>query len=252
MNQMMRWAWRIWLLGFIDSTCPCNIYTACLILQTCSMLSVWALSCGPQVHHPAAGVFSDDEVSGGSASRPGSPSGASAAGSSGSSDSGTGYSESSSSSSSSSAEDSGSNHMGLDDAPPPEPLRRRRPREAGPEADPGPPGVRLRRDETFEWRGFRFTFQPAHAGGRSSYMALCRYHSRTCNATKCTRTAGWTEDADRAQVILRLPSWCVRAADFDFNGNEPDRVGHQAHDRRGLTILSHEELEAIELPELPQ
>ena len=57
--------------------------------------------------------------------------------------------------------------------------RRRRVREDGPDEgldhDPdAPPVTRQRREQTFEWRGFRFTCRPAQANKKASYMVLCR------------------------------------------------------------------------------
>ena len=106
-------------------------------------------------------------------------------------------------------------------------------------------------DETFTWRGFRFTFRPGSETKKASYMVLCRYHSRAYAETKCTRSATFANADDREVVVSRLKTWCVHAPDFDFGGSPPDRAPHQQHDRQGLEVLSDEALEAAVLPDLP-
>ena len=129
--------------------------------------------------------------------------------------------------------------------------RSRRDSEVAQPEPPGPPHTRYRRDETFTWRGFRFTFCPGSETKKASYMVLCRYHSRAYAETKCTRSATFANADDREVVVRRLKTWCVHAPDFDFGGSPPDRAPHQQHDRQGLEVLSDEALEAAVLPDLP-
>ena len=148
---------------------------------------------------------------------------------------------SSDSSSSSSSGSTGEGSCGDDASEVAVPRRsRRRVREESPEVHQ--PATRQRRAETFEWRGFRFTFKPA-TSGRSSYMVLCRYHSIAGEATKCTRTAGWSEEAQREDVVRRLKTWCINAPRWS------NRQEHQSH--RGIEVMTDEQLAAAVLPPLP-
>lgn len=155
---------------------------------------------------------------------------------------------SSSSSSSSSSSDSDASAGGARTAH--GPLERKR-AAAEPHPD-GPPLSRRRRDETFEWRGFRFTFRPGADNKKPSFMALCRYHSRSHVDTKCTRSCSYGDEAERDLVIRRLKTGCVHATDFPYGGSSPNRKPHQDYDKRGLEVLSDEQLEAIELPDFPE
>ena len=168
-------------------------------------------------------------------------------------------SESSSSSSSESSSDSSSDSSDSDsdgaagDVPaaaaeaPASSSSKRRPRE---DVEPsGPPATRRRRDETFEWRNFRFTYRPGQDNRKPSYMVLCRYHSRAGVDTKCTRTASWNDPADRDLVVRRLKTW--RAPDFPYDCAAPDRLAHQSHDKKGIEAMSDAELDAKPLPPLP-
>ena len=123
----------------------------------------------------------------------------------------------------------------------PERASRRRGRPAEP-ARPDMNVKRHRRDETFEWRNFRFTFRPGTDARKPGYMALCRFHSAAEN-TKCTRTATWNDESERAATVRKLKTWCVKAGDYH------DRREHQAHVT--AEVLSDDALEAAELPPLP-
>ncbi|CAE7828390.1 unnamed protein product, partial [Symbiodinium necroappetens] len=165
-----------------------------------------------------------------------------------------GSSKSSSSSSSSSSDSSGdSNDAGDDPDPnaeaPAAPVDRRRPRPE--QQDEAPPAARQRRDETFEWRGFRFTFRPGGQAKNPAYMVLCRYHSRSHMGTRCTRTLSYASEADKDLVLRKLKSWCVRAADYEYTSPDPQRLLHQQYDRAGANVLTDAELEAAALPPLP-
>lgn len=130
-------------------------------------------------------------------------------------------------------------------AEPAEPRRasRRRGRQAEP-APPDPMLKRHRRDETFEWRDFRFTFRrPGTDARKPGFMALCRHHSAGEN-TKCTRTATWNHESERAAIIRKLKTWCVKAGDY------PDRRQHQGHVT--AEVLDDDALEAAQLPPLPE
>ena len=117
-----------------------------------------------------------------------------------------------------------------------------------------PPVVRrrLHRDETFEWRGFRFTYRPpTRTKANPSFMVLCRYHSRAYVETKCTRSATWTREEDKEAAIRKLKTWCFRAPSFDYTGSPPDRMLHQRHDKAGTEVLTDAALDEAPLPGLP-
>ena len=117
-------------------------------------------------------------------------------------------------------------------------------------AENEPHPKRVRRDETFEWKNFRFTFRPQTASRKAGYMVLCRYHSRTYNSTRCTRSATWHDETQRDLVLRRLKTWCTKAPNYEFQGADPARLLHQAHDNS--EALSEEELEAFVMPALPR
>eukprot|EP00439_Symbiodinium_sp_Y106_P078371 s2740_g17.t1 len=150
-------------------------------------------------------------------------------------------SDSSSSSSSSSASESGPSSGATEDAPPD---------AAEDSAEDEPHPKRVRRDETFEWKNFRFTYRPQTASRPAGYMVLCRFHSRMYNSTRCTRSATWHDETQRDLVLRRLKTWCVRAPNYEYQGSEPARLLHQAHDKS--EALSEEELEAFDMPALPR
>ena len=159
-----------------------------------------------------------------------------------------GSSKSSSSSSSSSSDSSGD--AGDDPDPnaeaPAAPVDRRRPRPE--QQDEAPPAARQRRDETFEWRGFRFTFRPGGEAKNPAYMVLCRYHSRT----RCTRTLSYASEADKDFVLRKLKSWCVRAADYEYTSPDPQRLLHQQYDRAGANVLTDAETRSCSIASIAQ
>ena len=160
-----------------------------------------------------------------------------------SSSAGSSSSDSAASSSSSGSSTDDPEASGGEDAPEPAlPRGRKRHREQS--LNDLEPSTRVRRAETFEWRGFRFTFKPPNESGRSSYMVLCRYHSKAGDSTKCTRTAGWTSEDQRDEVVRRLKTWCIHAPSFS------DRNRHQGLDRN-VEAMTDEELTSAVLPPLP-
>ena len=117
----------------------------------------------------------------------------------------------------------------------------------------GLPIKRQRRDETFEWRGFRFTFRPAAEGKNPGFMVLCRYHSRGHVQSRCTRTVTWRPnvEGERDLTIRKLKTWCVKAPLYNFVGADPARKDHQAHDKAEQP-LADDALDAAPLPPLPE
>eukprot|EP00971_Amphidinium_carterae_P188012 3731835-Amphidinium_carterae.6 len=94
-------------------------------------------------------------------------------------------------------------------------------------------GVRRRHPQTFQWRGFKFTFKT----GQRSYEVTCPYHNQG-EATRCTKTLGWAvgtpdEECDAMnESIRKLKVWALRAPAC------MDKSEHQG--RRGLRLEESE------------
>jgi hypothetical protein len=103
---------------------------------------------------------------------------------------------------------------------------------------------RMIRDETFMWKGFRFTYRTTP----QSYMVKCPYHTRRGETAKCTRTRSFRSPEERDHVFHVLKAWCVAAVDFDFTSEDGDRRGHQSYDKSGMLLPPLAQLEEADLP----
>ena len=79
----------------------------------------------------------------------------------------------------------------------------------------------MKRDESFRWRGFRFTYLPVTAASNDGFEVFCPYHSQR-GATACRRSRRAKRGEDVPLLVRQLKEWCLAAPTFVPN----DRPGH--------------------------
>ena len=113
-----------------------------------------------------------------------------------------------------------------------------------------PDARRAVHDATFTWGSFLFTHRGE--GSTTAWQCTCRYHSGRDSASRCTKTRGFKNEAESAEVIRKLKSWALSAPAFASKQEHQGGRGlpAMAPEHRGLDDAALDAL-LMQLPPLP-